>query len=167
MRRPSRCNGTRGPGMLVVTVLITRWGVRAQSLTPSAKSRPGSRSADAEERVEPQHGAPGLQPVQLRGHGVQALDRVDHAHGQVGEDRRHPVAQRALLVGVPDGHGDHAAHGAALDALAARAEQRPQAARRRGEDDVVDRAAVGVLDRLDVSEVGRPIPRPGAGRAVR
>ena len=96
--------------------------------------------------------------------GVEGGARVLDAHRQRRPHRGDAVAQGAALDVGADGDRDHGPQDDALGRVAVLAHPAPGGERHGGQDGVVERPAEGVLDRLDVVEVGVD-PRVAAVRA--
>src|SRR5215472_2118191 len=95
-----------------------------------------------------------LQVRQLGLDGSEPFHRVGHVHRQLGHQRRYPVLVDALLTRRPERHGHQRRDLVRLRLLAAGEQERTEAAADRGQDDVVDRAAQLLPDRLDLVERG-------------
>jgi hypothetical protein len=76
--------------------------------------------------------------------------RIRLADRQVGQDRGHPVGDRARFVRAADRYRDQAAHHHPVGQLTTFAQQVAEATGDRGEHDVVDSHAVGRADLLQL-----------------
>ncbi len=114
----------------------------------------GAKSARLRER----RGADRLARLLEVAHRVADLREADarvlDADRQRRVHRGHAVAQRALLDVGAHGDGHHRPQHQAVGVVPARAQPAAERERHGGEDDVVERAAQLVLDRLDALEVG-------------
>ncbi len=116
------------------------------------------------------HGADGLARLLDPAHRLGDLRQhrlgVGHAHGQRRPHGGDAVAQRAALRVRPDRDRDHGLEHQPVGLHAAAAQEAPERQGDRGEHDVVERAAQGVLDRLEARDLGVD-PRVAPVRADR
>ena len=132
---------------MVVTVLTLRCGMRVAARSPSASSIAGANPLRPT-RTSPATASPeSLEVLHLRPHRREPLDRVLDPHRQVGEDRGDAVVVLAVLLGRAHRHRYERTH-VALRGLFAPGQQRAEAARDGGQDDVVDGATERSRTRL-------------------